>query len=78
MEVEVEKPELKYYARWTPEERGEMLMYIANGYTIMETSKEMGRSYKAIDTELKEMRAFYEAKTLPQMIYIAFKNGIIE
>ena len=72
------KPDFKYYARWTPEERGELLTFIAHGYTIEETAKEIGRSYKSVDTELKEMRHFYECKTLPQMIYVAMKNGLID
>jgi len=75
---ELVEPNFKYYKRWTPEERGEMLIHIAFGYTIEETAKELGRSRSAVDTELKDMRHLYECKTLPQMIYIALKNGLID
>ena len=68
----------KIYKKWTPEERGEMLLCIAYGYTISETAEYLGRTHAAVDTELKDVRDRHGACTLPQMIFIAIKEGIID
>lgn len=69
---------LQHCKRWTPEERGTLLQLIAVGHTIESAAKELGRTHKGVDTELKDIRKFYGALTLPHMIYIACKEGIID
>lgn len=77
-DTELQVEHIQHFKRWTPEERGELLTYIANGYTFQQAADAMGRTRASVDTELKDIRIFYGAKTLCQMIYIACQEGIVD